>query len=1028
MATRLLLATFLFCTANAFTQPEEAYQFRHIGQQQGLLHNNVQSIAQDSEGYMWIGTSSSLQRYDGIRFKDYTPYLRSVPFLNYIDNIYFDEQKNVWVNCPELVRLNTTTGNVAVFPYDSMRNYASFHFIQYKDEQERSWLVSDWGLYLPDALNVYGLRFVGVPRTTAKWASGLCYDPVEKGTWFSDGHMIYFLDKRSTRVYSQQRPVGSQALLQKPYFKNISTILATSAQEVWMGSYDGRIFRYDRITSQVKEYRLPAILRGNHVSLKSDRPGTISCMYLDARETLWAGTDDGLLLRYNRATDDFTVIVNPLQTVHSAGPTYSIHCIIEDREGQLWVGTDKGIDIFHPYRQTFRSLAREEGNMQSLPRYEITNMFQSRNGNVYVTTWGGGFSVFDSLLRFRKTIVPKGYFESPLTWSLAEVDDTIWIGAQHGYIHLLAPGGKAVTTIHPPEMENNTIRSMLTDPNGNIWMALHHGKIVKWEKATRRFLQMNDAPGVKNADYVKHLFLDSKGTMWASTERGLLRFDTAEKIYTCFLAPATNGQPQVNPMLGGVEQLNDSVLLVATLRQGLCLFNLHTNKFSPSPIASLSNLRLYAIKQDAKGNVWLSTDYELVYWRPRENRLERFKPGESVLRAAFESPKFLLLQDGRWVTNSFFELVVFNPALLADEKKEAPRPRIAGLRVFDTEISIDSLEAINTAAEFSYKQNSFTFQLTDLLFSATSPRQFFYRLSGMEEGWRRTTEDGEAVYTNLPPGRYTLQVKSREADSAPTTMFSFRIQPPFYRSWWFVALVAAAVGLVVFIWLRQRVRVIRHEAELKHRIAEAEMNALRAQMNPHFIFNCLNAIDNMIQTNQREKATTYLSRFARLIRSVLESSKTALVPLHKDVETMKLYLELERFRCSNKFDYALNIEPELLNGGYKVPPLVVQPFLENAIHHGLLNKEAEGRRLSVVVTLQQDQLKYSICDNGVGRKMAEQLHERNHPGHRSYGLQISKDRIAMHNRDVNGEAVVITDLEKEGKAAGTLVEVYIKTD
>src|SRR5436189_613203 len=105
-------------------------------------------------------------------------------------------------------------------------------------------------------------------------------------------------------------------------------------------------------------------------------------------------------------------------------------------------------------------------------------------------------------------------------------------------------------------------------------------------------------------------------------------------------------------------------------------------------------------------------------------------------------------------------------------------------------------------------------------------------------------------------------------------------------------------------------------------------------MNPHFIFNCLNSIDNLIQNNEKEKATAYLAKFAKLIRSILETSKNNVVPCWKDMETLKLYIELEEFRCDNKFSYEINMTDEISNGDYKIPPLTIQPFVENAIHHG----------------------------------------------------------------------------------------------
>jgi sensor histidine kinase YesM len=253
--------------------------------------------------------------------------------------------------------------------------------------------------------------------------------------------------------------------------------------------------------------------------------------------------------------------------------------------------------------------------------------------------------------------------------------------------------------------------------------------------------------------------------------------------------------------------------------------------------------------------------------------------------------------------------------------------------------------------------------------------------------------------------------------------------PPFWQTWWFRTLCISFVAFLAYWFFRKRIKNIRHQAEMKHKIAETEMMALRAQMNPHFIFNCLNAIDNMIQINQKEKATTYLNRFAKLIRGVLDSSKNNLVPLHKDVEILKLYLQLEQFRCNNGFDYHLQVEPSLLNGDYKIPPLIVQPFLENAIHHGLMNKETGERCLEVSVQLMNDAVKYTIKDNGVGRRVANDLKQMNKPEHQSYGIQISTDRIMMHNNNSKAsEAVVITDLYVDKNPAGTLIEVFIKAD
>ena len=243
-------------------------------------------------------------------------------------------------------------------------------------------------------------------------------------------------------------------------------------------------------------------------------------------------------------------------------------------------------------------------------------------------------------------------------------------------------------------------------------------------------------------------------------------------------------------------------------------------------------------------------------------------------------------------------------------------------------------------------------------------------------------------------------------------------------------IIMLVIFFLVFrnILLKRKHDKLKYEHEqtaLKQRALELEMQALRAQMNPHFIFNCLNAIDNLIQTNQAEKATTCLARFAKLIRAVLDSSKNNLVPFQKDLDTLKLYLEMEQFRCNNKFLYELKVDDDLLEGDFKIPPMIIQPFIENAIHHGLLNKEASDRLLKINAELKDDHIVYSISDNGIGRKSAAIIKENNRPGQLSYGIQITRERIQLHNKNGIDEDLKITDLEENGVAKGTRAVVRI---
>ncbi|MBS1496596.1 MAG: histidine kinase [Bacteroidetes bacterium] len=209
--------------------------------------------------------------------------------------------------------------------------------------------------------------------------------------------------------------------------------------------------------------------------------------------------------------------------------------------------------------------------------------------------------------------------------------------------------------------------------------------------------------------------------------------------------------------------------------------------------------------------------------------------------------------------------------------------------------------------------------------------------------------------------------------------------------------------------------------------AELETQVLRAQMNPHFIFNSLNSIENFIMQNEKRLASDYLNKFARLIRMILDSSRNEVVPIAKDMETLQLYIDLEQLRFNNKFIYKPVIDRALLNGDYSVPSLLIQPYVENAIVHGLAHSENENLYLTITATLQQDVIKYVIQDNGIGRQQAAIYNLHNKPNHKSVGLQITEHRINNFNNRQYTNPISITDLTDEnGKPCGTKVEIIIK--
>lgn len=217
------------------------------------------------------------------------------------------------------------------------------------------------------------------------------------------------------------------------------------------------------------------------------------------------------------------------------------------------------------------------------------------------------------------------------------------------------------------------------------------------------------------------------------------------------------------------------------------------------------------------------------------------------------------------------------------------------------------------------------------------------------------------------------------------------------------------------------------ETEFANKIAETEMTALRAQMNPHFIFNCLNSIKLYTLENDSQTASEYLTKFSQLIRLVLENSRSEKVSLQKELETLKLYIELEAMRFKDKVQYQINIAPHIDQQYIEIPPLLLQPYVENAIWHGLMHKDAGGTIIIDITQPSEYLLHIEITDDGIGRDMALEHKSKSATRQKSFGLKMTSERLDAINHlyQTNTEVKIIDLKDKEGNSTGTKVIIEI---
>jgi ligand-binding sensor domain-containing protein/putative methionine-R-sulfoxide reductase with GAF domain len=1202
------------------------YFFRHITQSDGLLHNQVLSITQDGKGFIWIATLNGLQRYDGSHFI-YYPEMLSNPAegLTAGAEMYADKKnKLLWItNYTNIEKMQLGKNHFTVYDQERLLKDSSFTFSSYIGINNEKWLLSRNIGYQYDSASkknvIYHTNIL--PENTHK-TSFMATDSTGN-TWVATGTQLYLFDKKNKGVYSDNfNPLHHpllQPLLCGTERKYIRFIMIDSRQNIWITTWGDMLFKYDKETKKISSWSLSAI-KTKEDGIKTSAGGLlINCIMEDDNHTIWAGTENAGLLRYSSATDKFDYCIVQQKNTQGIQYNYKIFNLFQDKEQNIWISTDKGISIFNPYRQYFRTISHEENNSSSISKSEIISFIQTSNGNIFIGTWGGGIAIYDSLLNFKRKIHFQGQAEKNFVWSFQQIDDRIlWIGCQHGYLLAYDMANGSTKSMHPAEMENSTIRCMEKDNNGNICFGLHNGKIVVWNRKQDKFFPYGDASqNSLTKSPVSNIFIDNEQNCWVSTLGGFKQFDLERKVYChTWLPEANNIYALSGKTCQGIEEYNDSTLLIGTIYGGLNLLNKRTKIFSHLTTKDgLPSNTIYAVKKDTAGYVWFTTDYSLYKFTPAEKKfIPYMDPG--VINSSFISNRFYPLQDGQWLTFTLTEAISFLPWKPGYQDTGKAEIEITGFKIFDKPVLVDSFLYENKPVNLTYKENFFTVEFAALNFSSLQQTNYYYRLGGIDKDWVNGGTKRFANYTDLPPGEYIFSVRTEtDMSTSKPTSFTIIISPPFWQTWWFRLIIFSSGLLLIYRFIKWRIKNIKAieaeklkvqqlsaeqykskleleqiinyfssslidkntvedvlwdvaknlighlgfvdcmmylwnddktkmiqkagfgpkgsieeinqqpfdvlpgqgvvgyvmqtkepllipdtskdnryrrdemerlseitvpviynneligvidsehyaknfyttshlqilstiatlvankikaiEAEqllqrthiemysINEQLSKAKLEALRAQMNPHFIFNCLSSIDNLIQMDEKEKATLYLSKFAKLIRSILENATNNVIPCWKDMETLQLYLELEELRWDKKFSYRLIISDEILNGDYKVPPLIIQPFVENAIHHGLLNKIEGDKKLVIMVSVVNNHIHYLIEDNGVGRAKAKSYKQLNKPSHQSMGMQITTERINLFNQNKNG-SVLITDMVNElQEPCGTKVTIEL---
>ncbi|MEI9912897.1 MAG: histidine kinase [Bacteroidota bacterium] len=429
----------------------------------------------------------------------------------------------------------------------------------------------------------------------------------------------------------------------------------------------------------------------------------------------------------------------------------------------------------------------------------------------------------------------------------------------------------------------------------------------------------------------------------------------------------------------------------------------------------------------------LFIDSNLV-WLGTNNGLNRIETGKEKLAITrFTSANGLgadfinavLATDSTIYVGTAAGLTIFNKSILTEKS-------VCIFHILQVSENNNRLKE-NSSYSFPYNALNIRIDFTAISFKSAGDITYYYKLEGLDEKWNTTTANF-VNFSVLQPHNYTLFLKAvnKFGVESDTKTIRIHIQAPWWQTWLFRITVLTILGLLVLLIYRYNIRAIKRKEETKReieaRFSALEQKALQAQMNPHFIFNSLNSIQTFILNLDVEGANNYLTNFASLIRQTLENSMHPLITIASEIKYLETYLGLEKLRFRDKFRYEIFIDETIDQKNTVLPGMLLQPYIENSLRHGIQHRKDNNGLISLTISKTGDNcILYTITDNGVGRKKAEELKSVRHIEYQSRGTSINEKRITAINNQSKTNIRVNTEdvLDEKGIVTGTIVTVLI---
>ncbi len=974
---------------NVFSQQN---YFKHFSLEQGLPQSQVFDVINDSRGFIWVGTrGGGIARFDGNTFKTYNTQQGLIN--NFVNCIYEDKNQNILVGTQSgLSRFNgyeftnytlSEDGDIRVFTLheaDSnlligtsnglyMLKSDSMIKVPKQDQEDNFYVTSitsygahvymgtNRGLYLLNRKTLAKVRFISkVDGLPDNYIQCLLSD--SNGVWIGTyGKGIKFYD--GDDVTNLRLPL--------PY-NTICYDLMRDGDALWIATQGNGALVADLKNNKIDRYNIASGLTNNHVrSIAADAWGNV-----------WLGTSGGGLNQF--AGQQFIHI-----TSKDGLPDNYTYAVNQDRNGAIWVGTGrKGVVKIDSNRYTVY------GQDSGFANIKVKAIGSSNDGTLWLGTEGEGLALFQdssfTWLQVRDGLCGN-YIKDIVCWRKSDV----WVASLDGGIsHITRRKGKNGLRIknyrYLTELPSNRIHALASYKN-DIWFGTE-SKGVGFIRGGKVTLEITESQ--LNFQNVRAIRANSNG-IWIATSGGLYRYIPETKM---LVEPTQGVLKSHNLYLLEFDQIGHLYLGHERGLEKLTI-NETGDVIEIEFFGSADGFRGIETCQNAgfcdkEGNMWFGTINGLTQYNPNNVQTTQINPRV-------------------WLDN----VDLFYEQLGPNTFGHAPT----------------SWNNLTTTPQFPHDQNHLTFTFSGIDLNNPTKVKYQWKLNGFDEDWRKPTDKKDAVYSNLPSGEYELLYKSisSEGIDSKTKKWPFEVLLPFWKTWWFTLLIwlipALIIALSVIIYVRRikaRGKRDREKLQVEKELIELEQKALRLQMNPHFLFNALNSIQSLVALERHQEARKYLQKFAKLMRLTLQNSRIDSIPLSDEITTLRNYIELEQFSMKAPFTYEIIHVPSVNPDNTYIPPMMLQPFVENAIKHGLPEKGEDGK-LTIGFQVDQNKLVCTIADNGIGRPAAIEKAKGKSKSHESAAIQVISDRIKMLNKSHEGNRLEIYDLDN-----GTSVELSLE--